>query len=443
MKVYYQQLKTLNQPGNIQDKNDIIKSENKLQQMGFVKYIRNLPSDVQVMLQENPIKYFIPWRAVWKGNSISTRCRVVFDASQATSSGYSLNDILAKGRNNLNKLQEILIHWSMHRVAVHTDISKMYNTVRLNQSDWCYQRYIWDPDLDPSRIPEEKVIRTLIYGVRSSGNQAEYGLRKVAELSQYTYPEVNHIVQNDIYVDDCITREDRIDLAHHRADELEIVLNRGGFNLKGVSFSGEDPPSTLTEDGQMIFGEGMKWFVKEDMLSINTAELNFAKKHRGKNPSSTINVIPSKLTCRHCASNVAEIFDLTGKVSPITASMKMDLQELVHHKLDWDDTMTPQGMSQPRAELYAALINAYAGEVVRRSFKQYHKEAIKFTDSQISLHWITNEEKPLKQWTRNRVIEILRFTTKAQWYYVQTKDMLADIGTRKGVKVRTFNQNNV
>ena len=156
------------------------------------------------MLQENPVKYFIPWCAVWKGNSISTPCRVVFDALQARSSGYSLNDILAKGRSNLNKLQEILIRWSMHRVAVHSDISKMYNTVRLNQSDWCYQMYIWDPDLDPSRIPEEKVIRTLIYGVRSSGNQAEYGLCKVAELSQNPYPKVNHIVQNDIYVDDCI-----------------------------------------------------------------------------------------------------------------------------------------------------------------------------------------------------------------------------------------------
>ena len=89
--------------------------------------------------------------------------------------------------------------------------------------------------------------------------------------------------------------------------------------------------------------------------------------------------------------------------------------------------VVPQGMTQPRAELYAALINAYAGEVVRRSFKKFHKEAIKFTDSQISLHWITNEEKPLKQWTRNRVIEILRFTNKNQWYYVDTKDMLADV----------------
>ena len=72
--------------------------------MGFVEYTKNLPEDVQLMLQQNAIQYYIPWRAVWKGNSISTPCRVVFDASQATSSGYSLNDILAKGRNNLNKL---------------------------------------------------------------------------------------------------------------------------------------------------------------------------------------------------------------------------------------------------------------------------------------------------------------------------------------------------
>ena len=89
----------------------------------------------------------------------------------------------------------------------------------------------------------------------------------------------------------------------------------------------------------MILVGGMKWFVKEDMLSINIGEVNFAKKHRRKRPSSTINVIPSKLTHRHCASKVAEIFDLTGKVSPIKASMKIDLQELVHCKLDWDDTI--------------------------------------------------------------------------------------------------------
>ena len=516
LKTYHQQLKKLNKPENAQDKLDILDSEMKLQQLGFVEYLKNLPPENQTSLMNHQIQHYIPWRAVWKTNSVSTPCRIVYDASQSTSSGYSLNDLLAKGRNNLNRLQEIVIRWTMRRVAIHTDIKKMYNTIKLQEEDWCFQRYIWQKELDPREIPEEKIIKTLIYGVKSSGNQAEYGLRQVAELSRSQYPEVNRIVSEDIYVDDCITGEDEKDCALTRADELESVLNKGGFGLKGVSFSGEDPPSTLSDDGKTIFIAGMKWFPKDDVIVLNIGELNFARKQRGKKLLGATNIIPSKLTRRHCTSKVAEIFDLTGKVAPITASMKMDLQDLVRRKLDWDDTIpedlrplwesnfqvmqeigdlrfnraivpedavnlqintldfgdasqfmvctcvyarfkrrngnhscqlvlsrtkvVPQGMSQPRAELLAALTNSYTGKVVRRSFKNFHQSAIKFTDSQICLYWITNDQKPLKQWVRNRVIEIQRFTSQDQWFYIQSKDMIADLGTRRGVTLEEVNQ---
>ena len=97
-------------------------------------------------------------------------------------------------------------------------------------------------------------------------------------------------------------------------------------------------------------------------------------------------------------------------------------------------------MSLPRAELYAALLNTHNGEVVKRSFYKHHKNQIKLTDSQIILHWIRNEERPLKQWVRNRVVEIRRFTFPKQWYYVQSKNMIADIGTRKGAHIKDVNQ---
>ena len=157
------------------------------------------------MLSEAEMKYYIPWRAVWKQNSISTPCRVVFDASQITNTGYSLNDVIAKGRNNMNKLVEIVLRWMTHQVAFHTDIQKMYNSIKLRQEDWCYQRYIWQQDLDPSKIPDEKVIKTLIYGVRSSGNQAETGLCKTADISKNEYREIIEIIHTDFYVDDCLS----------------------------------------------------------------------------------------------------------------------------------------------------------------------------------------------------------------------------------------------
>ena len=93
--------------------------------------------------------------------------------------------------------------------------------------------------------------------------------------------------------------------------------------------------------------------------------------------------------------------------------------------------LVPDGMSQPRAELYAALLNAHSGEVVRRALVKAHKKAIKFTDSQIVLHWITNKEKSLELWVRNRIVEIQRFTSIDAWRYVRSENMIADIGTRR------------
>ena len=111
--------------------------------MGFVDFLENLSATQQTMINESKIQYFIPWRAVWNTNSLSTPCRLVFDASLATSSGFSLNSILAKGRNNMNKLVEILGRWLMQKFTYHMDIQKMYNTIRLVGEDWCYQLYLW------------------------------------------------------------------------------------------------------------------------------------------------------------------------------------------------------------------------------------------------------------------------------------------------------------
>ena len=48
---------------------------------------------------------------------------------------------------------------------------------------------------------------------------------------------------------------------------------------------------------------------------------------------------------------------------------------------------------------------------------------------------MSNEKRVLKQWVRNRVIEILRFTDASDWKYVKSTDMIADIGTRRGCKI--------
>ena len=147
MSVYKAQVRKLDK--NPKDRAEVIESESKMQELRFVEKIENLTEEQRKQIFDNGLQYFIPWRAVWNPNSMSTPCRLVFDASQVSPSGYSLNSILAKGRNNMNKLVEILIRWFIHRFAFHTDIRKMYNSVRLDEKHWCYQLYLWHDELSP------------------------------------------------------------------------------------------------------------------------------------------------------------------------------------------------------------------------------------------------------------------------------------------------------
>ena len=133
-----------------------------------------------------------------------------------------------------------------------------------------------------------------MYGVKSSRNQSERRLHKTARISVDKYLEVNDIVQKDVFVGDCLSGNKNINKALERANQLELVLNRGGFSLRGVIFSGKDPPTAFSADDSSINMAGMKCFPWEDLLHLYISELNFAKKNRGKKQSQHLTISPSK-----------------------------------------------------------------------------------------------------------------------------------------------------
>ena len=154
-------------------------------------------------------------------------------------------------------------------------------------------------------------------------------------MSAVELPNVNHTVQKDIYVDDGLSGAQNLKGAMIKADQIELVLSRGGFSLKGKTLDGTDPPATLTNDEASINVAGMRWFPKENLLSLDISELDFAKKCRGKKPSQQQNIIPANITRSHCVSNVSEIFDLTVKITRIATIMKLGLHTLVKRGLHW------------------------------------------------------------------------------------------------------------
>ena len=60
----------------------------------------------------------------------------------------------------------------------------------------------------------------------------EHGLRETARLVKYEFPRVNEVIQNDIYVDDCLSGEDSLEKVLGATDNLKLALNRGALQLK-------------------------------------------------------------------------------------------------------------------------------------------------------------------------------------------------------------------
>ena len=77
-------------------------------------------------------------------------------------------------------------------------------------------------DLDVERRPQRKVIKTLIYGVKPSGNLAERGLRLTAEKTKHLYPRASEVVMKDLYVDDCLSGGNTCEDVQSTTDQLKV-----------------------------------------------------------------------------------------------------------------------------------------------------------------------------------------------------------------------------
>ena len=342
-KVLASQLKAIGKSPDM--RTDILKSHNKLLDRGHVMSYEDLSADEKQKMDTVPGEgYFIPWRTVYKEGSLSTPCRMVFDASQKTVGGESLNNILAKGQNPLARVLHLLLRFRKKFSAMASDISMAYNGVKLHPEHYAYQKYLWKEDLDESNPTKVMVVKTLIYGVRPAGNITSAGFRKLAEECKTHHPEHSKgadVLENEAYMDDVLHSEDDIDKTKSVAVSLDFTLGLGTMSVKAYTFSGESPPPEVSADLTHIGVLGLLWDPLEDEIGLDIKDLYFGKAKRGKLPPKVEGdfgpALRRNFTRRTVTGKVANVYDPTGLVTPITARLKLDLHELCKLNLDWDD----------------------------------------------------------------------------------------------------------
>ncbi len=106
----------------------------------------------------------LPIHAVRKESSSTSKVRAVFDAS--AKSGISLNDTLLVGPTVHPSLIDVLIRFRLHRVALTTDVSRMYRDVFLTPFDRDLHRFVWMND--QSHTLQDYRMTRLTFGVNAS-----------------------------------------------------------------------------------------------------------------------------------------------------------------------------------------------------------------------------------------------------------------------------------
>jgi len=100
---------------------------------------------------------------------VTTKLRIVCDASARTESKPSLNECLHVGPKFNQKLLNILVRFRAHCVAVTADIEKAFLMVSVEESDHDALRFLWvhNVEEDPPKTLPLRFTR-VVFGVSSS-----------------------------------------------------------------------------------------------------------------------------------------------------------------------------------------------------------------------------------------------------------------------------------
>ena len=78
--------------------------------------------------------------------------------------------------------------------------------------------------LDPNIPPEEYIMISIIYRVKSSGNIVEHAIRDTVKHSKEEYPEAYDAVVKDTYVDDCLSGAADDELVPQKAENMQTSI---------------------------------------------------------------------------------------------------------------------------------------------------------------------------------------------------------------------------
>ena len=359
LKVYQKMCEKASKDPSIKD--EIIAAVEKLFKTGQALYLGDVePSRLEKFIHKE-VQHYLPWRVVYKPDSLSTSVRPVFDASSNTkrrpdgTGGRSLNDLLCKGRIKTMNLLRMVLRFCIGKYALCGDLQQFYCSCKLKPEEMNLTRFLYSPTLDTNSDPQECVFQALGFGLKSASAQSETVKEILADEIRDREPELALLLDASTYVDDMGESKPELESCIKLIATADRELGDVGLKCKQWTITGEKPSNIVSDDGLSLLVGGSEWCPELDSVAVRIPPLHFGKVRRGKLDKNTqffkasgdtkadlasMDSFCPKLTRRICTSKAASIFNIRGLLAPILAGTKNLMRETVKCTEDWDSEIS-------------------------------------------------------------------------------------------------------
>ncbi|XP_011859086.1 PREDICTED: uncharacterized protein LOC105556600 [Vollenhovia emeryi] len=424
-----------------------------------------------------PVSY-LPHHGVLRESSTTTKLRVVFNGSTATSSGDSLNRHLLVGPNLLPPLADVLLRWRVHRFVLATDIEKMYRQIMVHPEDRDLQRIVWR--YNPQDELREYRLNTVTYGLACAPFLAMRVLRQLADDEETRYPLGAAVIRRDVYMDDVLTGADSLTDARELLHQLVNLCVAGGFPLRKWSANDMRLMDDVPAEHRMN-GELRDWRPHEAHSTLGlrrdrtfraishgtlfdplgwlapvvvSAKIAFqATWRRGLGWDEPLDEASTRSWLKYQAAlPLLEEIQIPRWIGPVsTGHIEIhgfcDASELAYaavtylrteHSGSWRTRLIAAKMmvapikqiSLPRLELCAATLLARLVSYVRSTLDLVGAPVHLWSDSTVALGWIQDHPSRWHTFVANRVAEIQTTVASAWWHHVPGRENPADCASR-------------
>ncbi|GFY01021.1 uncharacterized protein TNCV_1364261 [Trichonephila clavipes] len=260
------------------------------------------------------VAYYMPHHDVLRPEKSTTKLRVVFNATNPTSNGLSLNSIQYNGGLAQNDLFTIMIKFREHPYAFTADVKTMYRMILIHESQQPLLRMFWkESPEDPVKAFEMK---TVPYGRVSAPFLATRTLLQLSRDKEKNFPLAAPVLRENFYMDDVLCGADSLMEAKALKNQLSGILKKGGIELHKWGSSHLELASNILGDYEFenpieTKTLGVSWKSQDDCFIFKIAV-----------------ELKDSYTKRCVLSTIARLFDPLRLLGPVVARAKIFMQSL-------------------------------------------------------------------------------------------------------------------